>query len=316
MNLQGGVKDGPNAESAYAEKMTEPPTAHLLPKFDLAPPSVISAARATFANWKSALGLLILRQASPWFNRRVDLNFRDGSPRLVGVSAREIRFVLGTIYVAQKMGLQEGPPTSARTLLAIARSIERSILGVYSESDVRVGRTGGWPGLKEILLYSTIRRLVPQLAIETGVAQGISTFVILEAMRLNREGRLISVDLRRMTPPDNLGKDSTYVKSNLEPGWLVPTNLRGQWTLIEGRSEEVLPLRNDRIELFCHDSLHTYQHMMFEYSWALEHLRIGGALISDDISWNRAFRDFVKSHVSQVRVISSREVGLAVKLSC
>jgi hypothetical protein len=46
------------------------------------------------------------------------------------------------------------------------------------------------------------------------------------------------------------------------------------------------------VDIFLHDSLHTYRNMRFEYQTVWPHLREGGVLLSDDVAMNRAFGDF------------------------
>ena len=53
-----------------------------------------------------------------------------------------------------------------------------------------------------------------------------------------------------------------------------------------GKSEEVLePLlkKLGKIDIFFYDSLHIYEHMLFEYNTCWDHLKENGILISDDI---------------------------------
>ena len=52
--------------------------------------------------------------------------------------------------------------------------------------------------------------------------------------------------------------------------------------------------RVEPIDLFVHDSLHTYSHMKWEFEAALSALRSGGLVISDDIDGNRAFEQMVQ----------------------
>lgn len=47
-----------------------------------------------------------------------------------------------------------------------------------------------------------------------------------------------------------------------------------------------------KINMFIHDSQHSYENMMFEYITAWNHLKEGGILLSDDTNLNRAFIDF------------------------
>ena len=46
------------------------------------------------------------------------------------------------------------------------------------------------------------------------------------------------------------------------------------------------------IDIFFHDSLHTFEHMYFEYKTAWPHLSEAGILLSDDIYWSSAFHRF------------------------
>jgi hypothetical protein len=58
-------------------------------------------------------------------------------------------------------------------------------------------------------------------------------------------------------------------------------------TILPGLLEEI-----GFTDVFIHDSLHTYEHMLWEYRVAYPHLRAGGLLFSDDARWNSAFTEF------------------------
>ena len=49
-----------------------------------------------------------------------------------------------------------------------------------------------------------------------------------------------------------------------------------------------------RVDFFHHDSMHTYEHMTFEFETVWPYLRAGGVLASDDVDWNDAFADFCR----------------------
>jgi predicted O-methyltransferase YrrM len=132
--------------------------------------------------------------------------------------------------------------------------------------------------------------------VETGVFSGISSSYILCALERNGSGVLHSIDL-----PDRgltlLGK---------EPGFVVPENLRTIWTLELGPSSTLLePLlaKLKSVDIFFHDSLHTYENMIFEFQNAWAHLRTGGVLLSDNIDDNSAFYDFCKKHNQHLVVL-------------
>jgi len=83
--------------------------------------------------------------------------------------------------------------------------------------------------------------------------------------------------------------------SDLKPGFLVPHELRTRWTLILGDARvKLIPLLEKwhKIDVFFHDSDHTYLHMMWGYTSAWPYLLESGLLISDDVGQNTAFYDF------------------------
>ena len=135
-------------------------------------------------------------------------------------------------------------------------------------------------------LYLLTRLTKPDCVIETGVASGASSAYILRAMHDNARGTLHSIDL----PPDDLSDGKAT-------GWIVPDSLKNRWHLYIGDSKELLkPLLSEtgQIDCFLHDSLHTYDHMLWEFRTAWEYLCPGGLLLSHDVGRNRAFFDFMK----------------------
>jgi hypothetical protein len=57
------------------------------------------------------------------------------------------------------------------------------------------------------------------------------------------------------------------------------------------------------VDVFFHDSLHTFELPYFEYTTAWPHLPTGGVLLSDDIFWSEALHRFSKENsVTYVRV--------------
>jgi predicted O-methyltransferase YrrM len=117
------------------------------------------------------------------------------------------------------------------------------------------------------------------------VAYGITSAYTLQALTDNGSGRLYSVDL----PP--LGPDcEKYV------GYFVPSRLRERWSLRIGSARRVLPdllTQLQQIDIFIHDSLHTYTHMSWEFAHALRALSPGGVLVADDLQGNRAFEELL-----------------------
>jgi len=136
------------------------------------------------------------------------------------------------------------------------------------------------------LCYLACRYLRPRVVVETGVAYGVTSTYILAALEDNNYGELCSIDL----PP-------LAFNAAADVGYFVPQELRLRWKLNLGPAKTLLPQLLERtkpIDLFVHDSLHTYSHMKWEFDVALSALRPGGLVISDDIDGNRAFEQMVE----------------------
>jgi len=156
-----------------------------------------------------------------------------------------------------------------------------------------------WPTWAE-LVYLLVRLARPAVFCETGVFDGKSSAIILQALEDNGSGVLVSVDLPARATIQN--STERMINSTLpparDPGWTIPERLRHRQRLLLGDSSELLPrvfAEFSAVDVFMHDSLHTYEHMSFEYSLAWEHLRDGGFLLSDDIYEAAAFHDFCRA---------------------
>lgn len=156
-----------------------------------------------------------------------------------------------------------------------------------------------------ILLYCLIRLMKPETVVETGISSGRSSTAILEALQMNEEGKLYSVDFPKIYNGERPGKHVTingeekfqaFVPDDEEaPGWLVSDNLKNRWQMILGNSREELPKLTEnlrKIDIFYHDSDHTYETMMFEFETVWNKIPKNGFLLADDISENNAFKDF------------------------
>lgn len=135
------------------------------------------------------------------------------------------------------------------------------------ELTLNLGNVAGDLRLHSFTLYCLVRHFEPRLVVETGVASGKSSAVILEALRMNGVGRLISIDLPNkegQVLPDGAATHT----GNKSVGWLVPDYLRDNWELLLGDSVEILSELIEPIsdcEFFFHDSLHTTAHVLAEY---------------------------------------------------
>ena len=141
-------------------------------------------------------------------------------------------------------------------------------------------------------LYAVVRAFKPEVIVETGVASGISSAHILRALAANGSGTLYSIDLPNVQQHSGLPEGRTS-------GWIVPDSLRGRWKLRLGDTWKLLPEllgTLDRVDLFLHDSDHSYEAMIFEFEQAFPRLEQGGLLLSDDTHLHTAWDDFCAKH--------------------
>lgn len=157
--------------------------------------------------------------------------------------------------------------------------------------------------LTAAITYCTIRHVQPEIVVETGVARGISSRLILAAMERNSHGCLVSIDLYD-------GPDARVA---------VPEGLRHRWTFLPGTGRRLLPgvLAEHRPGVFIHDSQHTYRNMRFELGRGWAALKPGGVLISDDIHENAAFAELLAATDAPAVIgqadVKAGFVGFAVK---
>ena len=181
---------------------------------------------------------------------------------------------------------------------------DRTLLDSFERAvrDVDFFRTKRWESVFELGLYRIVnyvlaRALRPEVFMETGVLHGLTSGFILAALARNGRGRLISIDYPsyyETGPANQDGYDDT-LPPGMEPGWIIREEDKPRWQLVIGRSLDEMPkVFEDHAELdvFLHDSEHTYQTMWGEFNLAWGRLRAGGVLVCDNICSNDAFRDF------------------------
>lgn len=149
-------------------------------------------------------------------------------------------------------------------------------------------------------IWCVIRHLKPEKVIETGVAHGVSSRFIIEALEANAgAGHLWSIDL---PPLRQVWQDQV--------GIVVEARHRPRWTLLRGSSRrKLVPLLKElgTIDLFIHDSLHSERNLRFEMDHAWERLRPGGAMVIDDVDANWGFQSFLDAHQGYTAVICEAE---------
>lgn len=150
-------------------------------------------------------------------------------------------------------------------------------------------------------IYSLIRNKKPNVVLETGVLHGLTSAWILKALKDNGHGKLISIDLPRRDWAEHFGKKSfgpggenEFEIEDKNPGWIIPNDLLKFWQLYLGPSSKYLERiisENNNIELFIHDSDHSYEVMKFECDLVQTKLQ-NIDIIIDDHYCNDFYKDF------------------------
>ncbi len=130
-------------------------------------------------------------------------------------------------------------------------------------------------------LYALTRWQRPAAVVESGGFVGMSSAFILKA--LMDEGlttaKLYSIEL----------------SEDCDQGVLIPDELRLQFVPLRGKVEDFV--QDDHlpssIDMFLHDSSHSYRHMLWEFREFWPRLRDGGLLVSHDVNLSAAFPEFV-----------------------
>jgi hypothetical protein len=139
-----------------------------------------------------------------------------------------------------------------------------------------VGTSGSTTRLK-VLAY-IIKNYDFNLIIESGTQHSLSSLV-MEKFINTVNCSIFSIDIKPNVMPEGLGKINYIIlKPRIRKSFKSTT-----------RS---LVYANDKI-LFFHDSDHSYENMTFEFNWAWDELKVA-CLVSDDVSENMAFSNFVK----------------------
>jgi len=149
------------------------------------------------------------------------------------------------------------------------------------------------------LLYLICKILKPEKVVETGIAYGSSSSYILQALHENKYGKLYSIDY-----------SFRPWQSKQMIGSMIPDYLKYRWNLVYGiASKKLKPLLDSlgKIDIFIHDSAHTYNNMIFEYNTSWPFIKEDGLLISDDAT--NAFHDFSTQKNIQPVIYSEKTRG-------
>jgi Methyltransferase domain len=244
---------------------------HSIPsKLRAAPARVPSLLRAMTSEPVETL-LCVPEQVSHWRHRPVPYQAEeDWGPSLH--RALGLPWPCPESHVFGQLWLQMLAELTAKRM-----AVGRWTTGIYSDADSAMAGT----------VWCAVRHLKPRTILETGVARGLTSRVVLEAMALNGTGHLWSIDL-----PYLFGTRESVDQT----GAAVPDSFGDQWTYVRGSSRRRLePLLSqlEAVDVFIHDSLHTVRNMRFEMDTVWPILSGGGLMVIDDVD-TAAFRDFTR----------------------
>lgn len=208
------------------------------------------------------------------------------------------------------------PPIKYKEEIKNSKVYKRKISEYYDLFSVKDG-DAACGGLQQdgcYNLYSIVRDKNPSTVVETGVANGVSSLVVLLALEKNGKGNLISIDypvyLSEKTDElktQDTDKTGWKIPADKNPGWIVTDDIKKRWELIEGKSVNELPkvVAENGVDIFIHDSQHTTTNMLFEFFLMYNNMESGSNILSDDILSTRAFDIFCSEvEISQREIIS------------
>jgi predicted O-methyltransferase YrrM len=209
----------------------------------------------------------------------------------------------------QRRQLQATAPASSSstsfysTWDAVSRFAREIRASEFMSDMIRRRDTYGAEGVMGALdcatLYALTRWLRPMVVVESGGFVGMSSAFILKALADEKltTAKLYSVEL----------------SEDCEQGALIPDELRfasAEFIPVRGRIEDLLKRDElpQSIDMFLHDSSHSYRHMLWEFRQFWPRLRDGGLLVSHDVQMNAAFPEFIAKTYAHEKKTGRRDV--------
>jgi predicted O-methyltransferase YrrM len=128
-----------------------------------------------------------------------------------------------------------------------------------ADPGLRPGRRLGW--------YALLRSLRPAHVVETGTDKGLGSLIFASALLRNGTGRLTTMDI------------------NADSGYMIGGRYADVVTRRIGDSTALLRDLHEPVDMFLHDSLHTEEHELAEYTAVADQLSPQAVVLSDHPSW-------------------------------
>jgi len=216
----------------------------------------------------------------------------------------------------------------------ISQTFERLGLNNYAEIRFYIGQflqkfplslrhLGPYSDVNFIFLYLLTKMLRPKIIIETGCNVGFSSTFIALAVKENDNGCMFYTmdpslecclweSLLSLKPSheEKQQVDHDKLRAQYGPLSVVPQDLRKYVIFKAGRSVDILPnllKDNPKIDIFFHDSEHSYKNTIWECMTIWPYLKTGGYFLVHDASHNLAFKE-----VSSNMKVSTKEDNIGI----
>ena len=175
-------------------------------------------------------------------------------------------------------------PTTTNSVLSRIVETGRTVL----PSGEEVEATGYIDASCGALLQRAIRDVRPGVAVEVGLAFGISTLYILEALKETGGKKLIGIDPAQHDNHWRGGGLHNIREAGYEP----------LYEFHENTSQQVLPAlvgEGQRIGFAFIDGWHTFDHTLIDFFYIDQMLDVGGVVVFDDVGYSSIKRvcDFI-----------------------
>ncbi len=229
--------------------------------------------------------------------------FRDVlTPNLPAFSAIASKIHLSANDALSDLAQSNGQNDEVKQILDEYSNLELELEHRYQLSTPEYPKIFAIEQGSSLLTYGIVRITKPSIVLETGVANGHSTVLILNAIIRNGKGALYSVDVS-----DNVGSLLNERERELWNLEVIKEPRRSSFRSLVGR----LP----HVDFFLHDSDHRYSWQRFEYGEVSSKMSAGSILASDDVDTSYAFIDFArKIGVRPVLLLDRRKVFGYLKL--
>jgi hypothetical protein len=146
----------------------------------------------------------------------------------------------------------------------------------------------------QVIIFAISRLIPPDFVVETGTANGTTANSWASAMKLNKKGKVLTVDIRESTLPAVSKENLRFIECQVSDGSINALS-------------KILQKRNFKNSIFLHDSDHSYFGQYSDYQAALNNNF--DLLLSDDIDASLAFIDFSENLDSVVLFDERKFIG-------